>query len=409
VTSLTEKVELGFDENGPGNFFILDDPVAGVLNSPDSVLGGGSFFYDVSAYVRQIQVSRGKSRALDRYQSGNVNVTFNNRNRFFDPTFLASPFYGQIVPRRDIRISSNNMVVFVGTVDDWDLNYSPDGESTASCSAYDGFTFLAQQTLTAATNPVELSGARINRVLNDVGVGWPTAQRDIDAGNQILQGDAVSLSDNALSYLQTIELTEPGELFIGKDGSLVFQDRNQIFSSNTVPVLTDDNSGIKYANVRVIYGSELLYTQTELTRKGSETIVQANDLTAQAEYGVRTLSLSGLLQNTDAALAQLAIYLVSLYAQPEYRFDQVEVVLSELTPTDQAKILGLELGSVVQMKFTPNGIAPAIDKYARVIGINHTVSLVEHKVVLSLGTLNATLFQLDDVAFGILDTGTLAF
>jgi hypothetical protein len=26
-----------------------------------------------------------------------------------------------------------------------------------------------------------------------------------------------------------------------------------------------------------------------------------------------------------------------------------------------------------------------------------------------LGTLNATLFQLDDVAFGILDTGTLAF
>lgn len=409
MVAVAEKVELGFDENGPGNFFILDDAVAGVLDNPEAVLGGGSFFYDVSAYVTQIQVSRGKSRALDRYQSGNVNVTFNNRNRYFDPTYAASPFFGQIVPRRDIRVSANGTVVFVGTVDDWNLDYTPSGDSTATCSAYDGFTFLAQQTLTAATNPVELSGARVNRVLDDVGVAWPAAQRSVDAGNETLQGDSVTPADNALSYLQTIELSEPGELFIGKDGSLVFQDRNKVFPATAVPLLTDDNTGIKYSNVRVVYGSELLFTQSELTRKGSSTIVQANDLTAQAEYGVRTLSLDGLLQNTDEALGQLAIYLVGLYAQPEYRFDQVEVILSELSSVDQAKILGLELGSVVQMRFTPNGIAPAIDRYARVISVNHTVSLVEHRVVLGLGTLNATLFQLDDVAFGILDTGTLAF
>lgn len=409
MSAIAEKVELGFDENGPGNFFLLDDPVAGVLDNASYVLGGGSFFYDVSAYVQQINTSRGKSRALDRYQAGNVSVVFNNRNRFFDPTFVASPFYGQIVPRRDIRVSANGTVVFVGTVDDWNLDYTPNGDSTATCSAYDGFAFLAQQTLTAATNPVELSGARVNRVLDDVGVAWPAGARSIDVGNETLQGDAVTPADNALSYLQTIEASEPGELFIGKDGSLVFQDRNRVFPSTTVPLLTDDNTGIKYSNVRVVYGSELLFTQSELTRKGSATIVQANDLTAQAEYGVRTLSLDGLLQNSDTALGQLAIYLVGLYAQPEYRFDQVEVILSELSVTDQGKILGLELGSVVRMKFTPNGVAPAIDRYARVISISHTVSLVEHRVVLGLGTLNATLFQLDDVAFGILDSGTLAF
>lgn len=409
MPAVAEKVELGFDENGPGNFFLLDDTVAGVLDNPDSVLGGGSFFYDVSAYVQQIQVSRGKSRALDRYQAGNVNVTFNNRNRYFDPTFTASPFYGQIVPRRDIRISSNGTLVFVGTIDDWNLDYSPSGDSTATCAAYDGFAFLAQQTLTSATNPVELSGSRVNRVLNDAGVAWPSAARTIDAGNETLQGDAVTAADNALTYLQTIESSEPGELFIGKDGNLVFQDRNRVFPSGSVPVLTDDNTGITYSQVRVVYGSELLFTQSELTRKGSATIVQANDLTAQAEYGVRTLSLDGLLQNSDAALGQLAIYYVSQYAQPEYRFDQVEVILTQLSVSDQAKILGLELGSVVQVKFTPNGIAPAISKYARVISINHSTSLVEHRVVLGLGTLNATLFQLDDVAFGILDTGTLAF
>ena len=409
MPAVVEKVELGFDENGPGNFFILDDPTQGVLDSTAYVLGGGSFFYDVSAYVTQISVNRGKSRALDRYQSGVVNVQFNNRNRFFDPTFVASPFYGQIVPRRDVRITANNELVFLGTTEDWNLDYAPNGDSTATVSAADGFAFLAGQTLPAGTNPVELSGARVSRVLNSAGVDWPVSARTIDTGTATLQADEVTPADNALQYLQLIESSEPGELFVGKNGNLVFQDRNKVFPSAAVPLLTDNAAGITYSQVRVVYGSELLFTQSEVSRKGSSTIVQANDLSAQSDYGVRTLTLDGLLQNTDAALVELATYYVSLYAQPEYRFDQVEIILSQLSLTDQNKILGLDLGSVVQVQFTPNGIAPAITKFARVISIGHTASLVDHKVVLGLGTLNATLFQLDDVAFGILDTGTLAF
>jgi hypothetical protein len=409
MPAVVEKVELGFDESGPGNFFILDDEVQGVLDNTAYVLGGGSFFYDVSAYVTQISVNRGKSRALDRYQSGVVNVQFNNRTRYFDPTFVASPFYGQIVPRRDVRITANNELVFLGTTEDWNLDYAPNGDSTATVSAADGFAFLAGQTLPAGTNPVELSGARVSRVLDSAGVEWPAGARTIDTGTATLQADSVTPADNALQYLQLIESSEPGELFIGKNGNLVFQDRNKVFPSGAVPLLTDNASGITYSQVRVVYGSELLFTQSEVTRKGSSTVVQANDLSAQSDYGVRTLTLDGLLQDTDDALVELATYYVSLYAQPEYRFDQVEVILSQLSLVNQNKILGLDLGSAVQVQFTPNGIAPAITKFARVISISHTASLVDHKVVLGLGTLNATLFQLDDIAFGILDTGTLAF
>jgi hypothetical protein len=409
MPAVVEKVELGFDESGPGNFFILDDDVQGVLDNTGYVLGGGSFFYDVSAYVTQISVNRGKSRALDRYQSGVVNVQFNNRTRYFDPTFVASPFYGQIVPRRDVRITANNELVFLGTTEDWNLDYLPNGDSTATVSAADGFAFLSGQTLPAGTNPVELSGARVSRVLDSAGVDWPAGARTIDTGTATLQADSVTPADNALQYLQLIESSEPGELFIGKNGNLVFQDRNKVFPSGAVPLLTDNASGITYSQVRVVYGSELLFTQSEVTRKGSSTIVQANDLSAQSDYGVRTLTLDGLLQNTDDALVELATYYVSLYAQPEYRFDQVEIILSQLSLVNQNNILALDLGSAVQVQFTPNGIAPAITKFARVISISHTASLVDHKVVLGLGTLNATLFQLDDVAFGILDTGTLAF
>jgi hypothetical protein len=250
------------------------------------VLGGGSFFYDVSAYVQEIGVQRGKSRALDRYNSGQARVTFNNRNRYFDPTYTASPFYGQIVPRRDVRIWANGEIVYVGTTDDWDLNYAPNGDSVAVLSAYDGFAFLAQQTLTAATNPVELSGARVNRILDDPGVAWPSGARSVSAGDETLQGDTVELGANALEYLQTIESTEPGELFIGKSGNLTFQARNAVAPSSAAVVLSDDATGVRYSSVRVVYGSELLFTQTELQRRNSSVTIQTNDLDAQSNYGL---------------------------------------------------------------------------------------------------------------------------
>ena len=404
----TIKVELGFDSTGPGNFFTLDDAVAGRLDNLNYVLGGGSFFYDVTSYLLSVQTNRGKSRALDRYQAGHVTITFNNRNRYFDPTYTASPFFGQIVPRRDLRISMNGVYVFYGTVDDWNLDYQPNGDNTATVSAYDGFAFLAGQTLTSQTYTSQKSGARVAAVLADPSVNWGFGS-NLDTGAETLQGDAVTANDNALQYLQTIETTEPGDVFVAKDGTLTFYDRNHVFPSTSVPVLSDDNTGIKYSQVRVTYGSELLYTQAELTRKGSSTIVQANDLTAQQTYGIRTLSEQGLLNATDAALGQLATYLVGQYSQPEYRFDQVEVILSQLSSTDQATVLGLDLGSVCKVTFTPNGIGSPIVSYAKVIGINHTASLVESRVVLSLGTLDVLQFVLDDAAFGILDVGILAY
>ena len=404
-----EKVELGFDANGPGNFFTLDDAVKGVLDNTSYVLSGGNNFYDVSAYVMGITVNRGKSRDLDRYNAGQVSVTFDNRNRYFDPTYAASPFYGQIVPRRDVRIWANGTIVFYGTTDDWNLDYSPSGESTATLSAYDGFAFLAQQTLTAQTYTSQLSGARVTAVLDDASVTWPSAQRSIDTGDETLQGDAVTAADNALQYLQQIETSEPGELFIAKNGDLRFIARNSVTPSSGVPVLSDNASGIRYSQVRVVYGSELLYTQTELSRKGSSTIVQVNDTSAQQTYGIRTLSEPDLLLNSDTRLADFGNYLLGQYNSPEYRFDAVDVLFSQLTTAEQNTLLGLELGSVCRVDFTPNGISPAISKYAKVISIQHQASLTEHKMTLGLGTLTANTFVLDDVAFGILDTGILAF
>jgi hypothetical protein len=145
------KVEIGFDLSALGGpFFILDDAVQGVLDNPTYTLGG-TLFYDVSNKVLSVSVNRGKSRQLDKFTAGNSNITFINQDRAFDPLNASSPFFGQIIPRRTVRVTTSGSAVFYGSIDDWNLQYEVSGYSTAGAVVSDGFTYLAQQVLTAHT------------------------------------------------------------------------------------------------------------------------------------------------------------------------------------------------------------------------------------------------------------------
>lgn len=407
MSTPTKKVEIGFDESGPGSWFTLDDPIAGVLDNTTYTLSGASY-YDVTQYVTSISINRGKNRELDRFNAGSLSVAFNNQNRYFDPTNASSPFYGQIVPRREVRVTAGTVVQFYGLVDDWNLDYSITGLSTASMVAFDGISLLAGQTLTAGTATSQLSGARINAVLSDPGVNWPLATRAIDAGGQTLQADVIAASTDVMSYINLIEASEPGLFFIDKSGYATFKDRSATYASSSAVLLSDDGTGIPYNEIRVNYGSELLYNQAELSRASGGTAV-ADDLLSQSVYGVRTYAKEGLLMSTDTALGELAVYTVSQYAQPEYRFNTVQIVMPKLTSDQQNTILGLEMGSVCRIKFRPNNTGTTIDKYASVIGISQNITAVNHTVSLSFQTLDFAYLVLDDPAVGLLDYNSLGF
>jgi hypothetical protein len=172
--------------------------------------------------------------------------------------------------------------------------------------------------------------------------------------------------------------------------------------------LSDDGSGIPYADIKVNYGSELLFNQAELSRLNGGSAV-ADDLLSQQTYGVKTFGASDLLMDTDDALGQLAIYYVSQYANPEYRFESITVLMSKLSESQQNQILGLEIGSICRIKFQPNKIGAVIDKYAQVIGIQNQMSISDHRVALSFQTIDSAFFVLDDPAFGLLDYNSLGF
>ena len=391
---MSVTVELGLSKA-----FTLDDPVAGVIGSTEFVIGGVSF-EDVTSRVRSVQISRGKNRDLDRFNAGGLTVTFNNQDRAFDPLFAASPFAGNIVPRRDVRVLADGTAAYVGKITDWNLGYDPSGQSLAELQASDALTFLAQQVLTPGTAVVQASGTRVNAVLNMPTVDWPVGDRDIDTGASIL-GDDV-FEGNVLTYLQKVELSEGGLFFIDKAGRVAFKDRLATPTVDNVTVFADDGTGIPFAPAAVEYGTEQLFNQVIVT--SPQATATANAALSQTRYGILERQIDTLLDDTDQ-VPDYADFLVGRYAEPEYRFAQLSVDISNLTSGQRSSMYALDMGSVIQVKFTPNGIGPAIERYGLVISIGHDVSPDDHVMTIGVGSLQTSLFVIGDPEFGTIGEG----
>lgn len=401
----TPSVEIGFDiVPANANFFTLDSATKGRLDNTTYRLSG-SIFYDVTDKVKSIATRRGKNRQLDEFDGGLANVVFDNNDRTFDPEYASSPYAGQIIPKRAIRISSGGRRIFTGVIDDWNLNYTPGGDSEASAASSDAFTLFNTQTLPAGTSVAQTTGQRINTILNLPDVNWPSQDRDIENGTTTVYADVLPEDGNVLDYLQTVAKSEPGNIFISADGNVKFTDRNPS-SAGTAVVLADDGTGIPYQGMKVVYGSELLYNEIVLGSPAAGTVV-AQDPTSIEEYGVLNLSQTDLLIQSATYIEKLAAYYAIKYSNPEYRFESVDIILDQLSNEDQQIILALEISDFVTVKFTPNNIPPAITKVAEIIRIDHDITPEAHIVSLGFATVDKGFWTLSDGIFARLSAGNV--
>lgn len=399
------KVEIGFDVVGTNApFFTLDNLTKGVLDNTSFPLSG-SIFYDVTEKVKSIATRRGKNRQLDEYDAGLANIVLDNNDRTFDPEYDLSPYAGQIIPKRAIRVSSGGYRIFTGVIDDWNLDYNPGGNSEASAAASDAFTLFNTQTLPAGTATAQKAGQRLNAILNLPDVDWPTANRDIETGMTDLGADVFAEDTNVLDYMRTVAKSEPGDLFMSSLGDVVFRDRSPA-SDGLDLIFSDDGQGIPYQGLKVVYGSELLYNEIVLGSQFAGTFV-AQDPTSIADYGILNLTQNDLLTADATYLERLSAYYAIKYSQPEYRFESLEVVLDELPTDQQNQILGLEIAKYVTIKYTPNGIPPAIEKVAEVIRIDHDITPAGHIVSIGFATVDKGFWTLSDGIFGRLSAGNV--
>jgi hypothetical protein len=408
------KLELGLNLGQSDPFsFVLDDAIKGVLDNTEFTLGGDRFF-DITDRLVTCQIARGKNQALDRIDAGVVSVTVDNSDRHFDPLYENGPYFGQLVPRRAVRITSNDKPVFVGLIDDFDIQYEPGKQSVVRIDVSDALSVLANSELDGFTPTSQLSGARVSAVLDRPEVAWPSDLREIDTGNSVMLDNDVAEGTGTLEYLQLVSNSEFGNLFLSKDGKVVYQERNAV--PNTPDLVFSDEivagayTGIQFADVNIVYGSENLYNRIALSN--ADLIPEqafAEDAESQVVYGPRSLSQSGLLVQDPSQLQFLADFLLARYSQPQYRFETVTVVLDTLTTVNQDKVLDLEIGDIVQVRFEPSDIPPAIEQYCRILGVNHDWNPASKNISFALERLDFALFILDDAILGELDNDRLAY
>jgi hypothetical protein len=268
--------------------------------------------------------------------------------------------------------------------------------------AADGFTFLAQQELTPGTAVAQLTGARVEAVLSQPSVDWPVADRVIDAGNSDLGADV--FDGNVLSYLQKVEQSEGGLLFIDKSGRVAFVDRLTTPTVDNVTVFADDGTGIPFAPAALDYGTEQLYNSITVTSPGSTAV--ANGALSQTRYGIAELTVDTLIDDADEVQG-LADLLLSRFSEPQLRFQAIRVDIDKISVLQRAEVFALEIGDVAQVKLTPGNppVGAKVERYGQIIQIAHDVEPGSHQVTFGLGSLQTSLFVIGDAEFGTIGEG----
>jgi len=336
---MATQVQVGFElTTGDQPFFRLDDPVRGRLNNASYRLAG-PIWIDISDAVSSVAIKRGKNRELDRYSAASASVSLHNENRYFDPLNEDSPYVGNIIPRRSIRVTTSGYTQFTGVIEDWNLTYDVSGKSNAIIQAADAFTLLAQQTLTPGTATAQLTGARVNAVLSQPTVAWPLAQRNIDDGSSQLGTDV--FEGNVLSYLQQVEASEQGQLFMTKTGDVRFVRGSVTVTSGLSTVLfADDGTGIDYSSLTNEYGDELLVNKVVVSSPISSG--SAENATSITDYGEATFTFSNALNYFLLDTQWIAEDIIDLYSEPN-----LSVFKRPLTESSKIKTSRYGVGSKI--------------------------------------------------------------
>jgi len=204
---------------------------------------GSSGYIDVSSYVASVSINRGSPRIYDDTQVGQVQISFINNDRTFDPFSTSSILYyttgGYTVvqPNAKVRVTINSIVCFTGWVQTWDFTNDQKGlDAKASLMATDGLGVLAKATfdpsLVTAANTATFARDRV--AASTAAWGSTAITVSTYSGKTPLVADTFSSSQSVLSYLQNVARTEPFDFYGKKDGNAALVDRSLTFAVYTV-------------------------------------------------------------------------------------------------------------------------------------------------------------------------------
>jgi hypothetical protein len=409
------QIATGFIQDG----FTLDSTTKGVLDNTQYVLDGTTEFASVMDSVTTITAKRGRRDIGDTFSAGTMTFTIQDVDGIFNPFDENSPYYDTaeskpgLAPMRQvklIRYSATDVpeLLMSAYVVNYDYNFALGGLDTVTVYCADQFYLLSQTYMDAFNPSAELSGARINTVLDLPEVDFPALARDIDTGTVNLGHDAsynVAAGTNVLQYIAQINDTaEFGRLFMSRDGVLTFQNRIGNTISASVADFHDDGTNYKYNGVGISFEADAVVNRAVVTGLDGTTAT-ATDATSIAQYFIQTNSITNSLLHEAGEITTAASYLLN--PQPEARYTSVETAFLMLTTAQKDTLATLEIGDTITVEKTfPSGAGTTqLAQELSVEGIEHYLDFsTGHRVLYSTAPTTIVFeLLLDNATYGTLD------
>ena len=390
---------------------ILDSGVLGTNILADSA----SVIVDVSNQVDKIDTKRGRNPQADQFQTGNLSLRIVDQNGDFNPQNPSSPYYNLLTPMRKVQITATygatTYPIFAGFITSYTTTTPKNANDVVytTIEAVDAFRLAqnAQISTVAGTSAGQLSGARINALLD--AISWPATMRDVDAGLTTMQADP-GTARTSLAAMQTVETSEYGALYVDPAGSFVFQDRAVTAGStgNTPVVFNDDGTDINYFNAVWRLDDTLVYNSASITRTGGTAQVATNQASID-KYFIHSYNQQNLLMQTDAVALDYAQAYVASRAETSIRCDAIQLDLYTDNYT-AGTVAALDLDYFDPVTITTNQPgASTLTKTLQVFGVAHNITPNSWKTTLT--TLEPIIdgLVLNSTIYGLLDSGVLAY
>jgi hypothetical protein len=329
----------------------------------------------------------------------------------------SSPYYGLLDPMRKLQITATyngiTYPVFSGFITGYQTitpQESNDNVAYTTITAVDAFRLLqnAQISTVAGTSASQLSGSRINSILDEI--DWPASMRDIDAGQTTMQADP-GTARTALAACQTVSTSEYGAFYVDATGSFVFQDRALTSSSiAATPTVFSDSAtpGILYFDAAWVLNDVLVYNQANITRTGGTTQTTSN-ATSIAKYFLHSYTQTNLLMETDAVALDYGRAYVASRQETTVRCDSIMLDLY-LENYDDGVVaaLGLDFFDPITV-ITQQPGSSTLEKTLQIFGVAMTISPNKWRVTFTTLEPIIDAFIVGSDRYGILGTNTLSY
>ena len=361
-----------------------------------AALDGSTDFVDITQYVTNININRGRATQLDLFPSSSCTIVADDRaaDRYFDPLNASSAWYSGgtvgIAPRRKFEVyggTAGTQAMFTGFVYDLNIDYADPNLSTATIMSTDALGQLGQTVLTAFNPSSQLTSDRVSAILNRPEVAFSTALRSIETGVATCGTVAYDDATNVLQALNDVATAEGGRLFVDRSGLLNFDARVAAASGSAVASF-GGTAGLPIQSLTNEFGAETVLNRVAVQIDGGTASSVASGTASQTKYGIKTLSLTGVPLASDAGGSALASFLLSRFENPTVNFSGFTVLLNALTDAQQEVVAGLEIGDLVSVSKTFNVGSPAtVSQNVVVESIRHSINPNRHDVTVGLGQI----------------------